>query len=157
MEAVVAQPVLREPRVVRGLDRAAEGARVADGVWIGPPNVLGLPKPASSIRTRSTFGAPSGGWTWLAWFQSGVESASVRSSRPRTAVAGSGGCCGRLLRQAWVYVLSFSDVHMLGTPCLVTDARAGTISGASPSWDESADRARTDAGGRVHVAFQAGC
>ena len=30
MEAVVAQPVLREPRVVRGLDRAAEGARIAE-------------------------------------------------------------------------------------------------------------------------------
>ena len=30
VEAVVAQPVLREPRVVRGLDRTAEGARIAE-------------------------------------------------------------------------------------------------------------------------------
>ncbi len=31
------------------------------GVEIAPPNELGWPKPASSISTRSTFGAPSGG------------------------------------------------------------------------------------------------
>ena len=30
VEAVVAQPVVREPRVVRGLDRTAEGARIAE-------------------------------------------------------------------------------------------------------------------------------
>ncbi len=32
--------------------------RVKLGVSIGPPNVLGLPKPASSISTTRTFGAP---------------------------------------------------------------------------------------------------
>src|SRR3972149_10402386 len=31
------------------------------GVWHGPPKALDEPKPASSIRTISTFGAPSGG------------------------------------------------------------------------------------------------
>ena len=31
------------------------------GVSMGPPKVLGLPKPASSMRTTSTLGAPSGG------------------------------------------------------------------------------------------------
>src|SRR5215470_2881619 len=31
------------------------------GVRHGPPNALDAPKPTSSIRTTSTFGAPSGG------------------------------------------------------------------------------------------------
>jgi hypothetical protein len=31
------------------------------GVLIGPPNAEGAPKPTSSIRTISTFGAPAGG------------------------------------------------------------------------------------------------
>jgi len=31
------------------------------GVWHGPPKALDDPKPASSIRTTRTFGAPSGG------------------------------------------------------------------------------------------------
>jgi hypothetical protein len=35
--------------------------RSAVGVWHGPPNALEHPKPASSIRTMSTLGAPAGG------------------------------------------------------------------------------------------------
>ena len=34
------------------------------GVWIGPPNVLGPPKPTSSINTMTTLGAPLGALTW---------------------------------------------------------------------------------------------
>jgi hypothetical protein len=34
------------------------------GVRIGPPNVLGPPKPMSSISTITTFGAPWGALTW---------------------------------------------------------------------------------------------
>ena len=30
---------------------------------MGPPNVLGAPKPISSIRTMTTFGAPLGAFT----------------------------------------------------------------------------------------------
>ena len=30
------------------------------GIAIGPPNVLGTPKPMSSIRMTTTFGAPAG-------------------------------------------------------------------------------------------------
>jgi hypothetical protein len=41
------------------------------GVWIGPPKVLGLPNPASSMSTSSTFGAPSGASGWPIKFQSG--------------------------------------------------------------------------------------
>ncbi|MNW66029.1 hypothetical protein D3C74_444640 [compost metagenome] len=36
-------------------------SRSAVGVWHGPPNALDAPKPTSSSRTISTFGAPSGG------------------------------------------------------------------------------------------------
>ena len=42
-----------EPVVAKTVAR-----RVRLGVWIGPPNVLGFPNPASSIRTSSTLGAP---------------------------------------------------------------------------------------------------
>ena len=36
-------------------------SRSAFGVAHGPPNALDEPKPASSIRTTRTFGAPAGG------------------------------------------------------------------------------------------------
>ena len=36
-------------------------SRSAVGVWHGPPNADDEPKPASSIRTTSTLGAPLGG------------------------------------------------------------------------------------------------
>ena len=36
-------------------------SRSAIGVLIGPPKALEAPNPQSSIRTISTFGAPSGG------------------------------------------------------------------------------------------------
>ena len=36
-------------------------SRSAVGVLTGPPKVLEAPKPTSSIRTTSTFGAPDGG------------------------------------------------------------------------------------------------
>jgi hypothetical protein len=35
------------------------------GVWHGPPNADDDPKPASSISTTSTFGAPAGGRSGL--------------------------------------------------------------------------------------------
>ncbi len=58
------------------------------GVSIGPPNVLGLPKPASSMRTSSTLGAPSGGVGVMLIVQSAAE---VRSERPiAPPKAGSG-------------------------------------------------------------------
>jgi hypothetical protein len=36
-------------------------SRSAFGVWHGPPNAFDAPKPASSISTIKTFGAPVGG------------------------------------------------------------------------------------------------
>src|SRR5208282_6773979 len=44
---------------------------------MGPPNVLGLPKPASSISTSRTFGDPAGGSGCPIRFQSGFDPASV--------------------------------------------------------------------------------
>ena len=38
-------------------------SRSAFGVWTAPPNALDAPKPTSSRRITSTFGAPSGGRT----------------------------------------------------------------------------------------------
>src|SRR3954454_19239594 len=41
--------------------RPPAARRSALGVWQGPPKALDEPKPASSMRTISTFGAPLGG------------------------------------------------------------------------------------------------
>ena len=53
-------------RAERGRVEAVElepspASRSAVGVWQGPPKALEQPKPASSIRTIRTFGAPAGG------------------------------------------------------------------------------------------------
>src|ERR1700755_460936 len=45
---------------------------------MGPPNVLGFPKPASSMSTSSTFGDPSGASGCPMRFQSGFDPSSVR-------------------------------------------------------------------------------
>src|ERR1700748_414619 len=44
---------------------------------MGPPNVLGLPKPASSISTSRTFGDPGGASGCPIRFQSGFDPSSV--------------------------------------------------------------------------------
>ena len=62
------QPFLGHPGEVRGVD--------------GPPNVLGLPNPASSTNTSNTLGAPGGGCGWRIRFQSGAEPANVRLHAP---------------------------------------------------------------------------
>ena len=46
------------------LKRSPDAARISIvGVRMGPPNVLGPPKPMSSMRTITTFGAPLGAFT----------------------------------------------------------------------------------------------
>ena len=57
-------------------------SRSSVGVLIGPPKPLGLPKPASSVSTSRTFGAPSGAGIGATWFQSGWEPSSVRFTTP---------------------------------------------------------------------------
>src|SRR5262249_40111347 len=56
------------------------------GVGIGPPNVLDAPKPTSSVRIRSTLGAPLGAWTSRG--KSGFESLTVRPILPLTGGSG---------------------------------------------------------------------
>ena len=52
------------------------------GVETGPPNVPGLPKPESSMRTSRTLGAPSGGVGWRLMLQSATDLSSVRPMAP---------------------------------------------------------------------------
>ena len=60
------------------------------GVSTGPPKVLGLPNPASSISTSSTFGAPSGGDGVMLMVQSACDCASVRPMVPPKDGSGIG-------------------------------------------------------------------
>src|SRR6516162_5799073 len=60
------------------------------GVAIGPPNVSGLPNPASSMRTMSTFGAPSGGCGPGIINQSGTDWSMVRPAVPPKVRSGIG-------------------------------------------------------------------
>ena len=60
------------------------------GVETGPPNVDGFPKPASSISTSSTFGAPSGGDGVMLIVQSATDASSVRPIVPPKFGSGIG-------------------------------------------------------------------
>ena len=64
--------------------------RVRFGVAIGPPNVSGLPNPASSMRTTSTFGASSGAFGPGIIVQSGTDLSTVRPIVPPKLRSGMG-------------------------------------------------------------------
>ena len=70
--------------------RPWSATRVIAGVETGPPNVDGLPKPASSIRTSNTFGAPSGGDGVMAIVQSPTDVSRVRPIAPPKFGSGIG-------------------------------------------------------------------
>ena len=57
---------------------------------IDPPNVSGCPKPASSIRTISTFGAPSGAFGPGTIVQSATDWSNVRPIVPPNFLSGIG-------------------------------------------------------------------
>ena len=57
---------------------------------IGPPNVSGLPNPASSISTTSTFGASSGAFGPGIIDQSGTDASIVRPAVPPKPRSGTG-------------------------------------------------------------------
>jgi len=67
-------------RVIHVVAKTIVGDAWKFGVWIGPPKVLLAPKPTSSVRIRSTLGAPAGASTPFG--KSGVESLTVRPIRP---------------------------------------------------------------------------
>src|SRR5262245_12673450 len=58
------------------------------GVGIGPPKVLGAPKPVSSVMMRRTFGAPLGAVTSLG--KSGLDSLALRPMTPPNGASGTG-------------------------------------------------------------------
>src|SRR5215475_10639148 len=58
------------------------------GVAIGPPKVLGAPKPVSSVMIRRTFGAPLGAVTSLG--KSGLDSLALRPMTPPNGASGTG-------------------------------------------------------------------
>ena len=89
--------------------------RVIAGVETGPPNVDGLPKPASSISTSNTFGAPSGGDGVMLIVQSATDASSVRPTVP--AKFGSG--IGSTVRSGLNFpIASASDSFNALMPCL---------------------------------------
>ena len=107
--------------------RPCSATRVMAGVETGPPNVDGLPKPASSISTSSTFGAPSGGDGVMLIVQSATDASSVRPIVPPKF--GSG--IGSTVRSGLNFpIASASDSFKALTPCLValdnrSELRAG--------------------------------
>ena len=64
--------------------------RSIDGVGITPPNVLGAPKPWSSVMMSSTLGAPFGG-TMRGGHQ-GVDSEAFSLITPPNFGSGGGNC-----------------------------------------------------------------
>ena len=70
--------------------RPCSATRVMAGVETGPPKVDGLPKPASSIRTSSTFGALSGGDGVMLIVQSATDASRVRPIVPPKFGSGIG-------------------------------------------------------------------
>ena len=85
------------------------------GVETGPPNVDGLPNPASSIKTSNTFGAPSGGDGVMLIVQSATDASSVRPTVPPKF--GSG--IGSTVRSGLNFpIASASDSFRALVPCL---------------------------------------
>jgi hypothetical protein len=88
----LASQVTEEFRAIADV-RHLKVAAVYGGVGIGPPKVLGAPKPRSSIRMITTFGAPAGALTWKAGGAFTLRaSSSVYSGR---FGSGSAARCGR--------------------------------------------------------------
>src|SRR4029078_12268591 len=70
--------------------RPALAIRSMAGVGMTPPNVLGAPKPWSSVMIRSTFGAAFGGT--MRGGHHCVESEAFSLIPPPNAGAGAGSC-----------------------------------------------------------------
>ncbi len=100
--------------------------RVIVGVWTGPPNVLGLPNPASSINTIKTFGASSGACGPGIIDQSDTESRRVRPQVPPNFRSGIGStvrsganlpdASARASLSSPTVLLSISAIDFMGEP-----------------------------------------
>src|SRR3954454_1777744 len=69
---------------------------------MGPPNVLGLPNPASSMSTTRTFGAPAGAFAWPISPQSGSEPARVWAVVPEKGARRMGSTVRSVSSVMWV-------------------------------------------------------
>src|SRR6516164_7802997 len=110
------------------------------GVGITPPNVLGAPKPWSSVMISSTFGAPFGGTTRGG--HHGVDSEALSLITPPNFGSGGGSCFPVIVVVAsgepgvpvicWVNVGSADRTPRARTEALTTHrfARMMTSSGA---------------------------
>src|SRR4051794_41211944 len=65
-------------------------SRSAVGVAHGPPNALDAPKPTSSSRTTSTFGAPAGGRTGSIGGNDVFRALGAEGGRPMCCPSGVG-------------------------------------------------------------------
>src|SRR5436305_10973085 len=77
--------------------RPFPASRSAVGVAHGPPNALDAPKPTSSSRTTSTFGAPSGGRSGSIGGNAAAGSLASSGSVPSYGLSGIGSTSRALL------------------------------------------------------------
>src|SRR4051794_25422720 len=77
--------------------RPFPASRSAVGVAHGPPNALEAPKPTSSSRTTSTFGAPAGGCSGSIGGKEASGSLASTGSSPWNGRSG----IGRASRERW--------------------------------------------------------
>ena len=113
----------------------------------GPPKVDGLPKPASSISTSSTFGAPSGGDGVMLIVQSATEASIVRPIVPPKFGSGMGSTVRSGLN---LPIASASDSFNAPMPCLspwTTDLIAAPESVCSTPSSSVVVEYRDDSGG----------
>src|SRR5580765_5825977 len=87
--------------------RPLPASRSAVGVAHGPPNALDAPKPTSSSRTTSTFGAPCGGRSGSIGGNVAPGSLASRGSSPSYGLSG----IGRTSRELWSVTLYSSLGH----------------------------------------------
>ena len=97
-------------------------------MWTGPPKELGTPKPMSSIRTSSTFGAPAGAFT--------SKRGGGVALRTSSSVIGGyvGSAIGRWIRSAVVGVMT-----LLGAAAVCDPDGAATIRNAPAAAAASQD------------------
>ena len=79
----------------------------AVGVWQGPPKALDEPKPASSMSTISTLGAPSGGRKLLDRRKLGVRILASYVIKLVRTVFGIGRCERCFLSSELIMIFSF--------------------------------------------------
>src|ERR1044072_6233326 len=90
-------------------------SRSAVGVWHGPPNALDAPKPTSSSRMTSTFGAPAGGRSGLIGGNFVLGSLASYVVRP-TGLRSGIGSPARPMVGAWARAGSSAEAAAIDVP-----------------------------------------